>query len=616
MRSPGLPFLKILTLLTPIVLSACGSGGSDPVTDEVPATDGGATDGSGGTTDGSDGPTDGSSGTTDGTGGMTDGTGGTTDGNGGATDGTGGAIDGTGGTTDGTGGTTDGSGGSTDGNSAAALSVVYADGGLIPGSDTATFTVLNTADLGDSGDVCFSAAYRDAGDNLQGVWCGPPGSPQLVLKTGDRIDNLAANIAFDRATELAISGDGQVYITAELSGASDGSAIIAWDGQETESLLRTGELAPGFTDASAIAGVSLAAISNSGIVISGFAGQFGATALWQWDGADISLITTFLPSVNTPLDQNNCTLNTDILGGRIQINNSGQIAFNATLSSTDQTTDTDLCRGTAVVLGENNSYTTILRSREPVPSTATATFGAPVLNQLFDSGAMSITSVLDDDNATGGGDIGRISTWILQPDGSKALFGIVQETIPPDFVDRISIVAHVPLLIASTESLAVQHVQTALGTSLLSGPPHSGNPYPDIGAVGATSMQLIASSNGESPDGQPETTFIGSFSRPAVDTNGRVYYRARIQRPITNTFTDAFYRYTQNNIPQLLFSTGEAIEFDGESRVIQSIEYNDAEILSFVVNNNPGVLISQQGDALVPITLENFGRALLYVTSQ
>jgi len=57
-------------------------------------------------------------------------------------------------------------------------------------------------------------------------------------------------------------------------------------------------------------------------------------------------------------------------------------------------------------------------------------------------------------------------------------------------------------------------------------------------------------------------------------------------------------------------------DYDGESRVITDITLPDAATLSLLINNLPGVLVSQQGDALVPVTLEGFGNALLHVSLQ
>ena len=237
------------------------------------------------------------------------------------------------------------------------------------------------------------------------------------------------------------------------------------------------------------------------------------------------------------------------------------------------------------------------------------------MNDLFDSGAMSISSALDDDNASGL-NTGRLSTWIFLPDGTANLVTIVEETVPPGFVDRISLIGNLPIVITSGENTSVQLTQTSLGVSLLTGAPHSGNPYPDIGAVGATTMSLVASTNSDSPEGFSDDSFISSFSRPGIDQNGRIFYRARIEEPSEGIFGNVFFTAVADQPPTAVFGNGSMVDYDGESRVITDITFPDAATLSPLINNLPGVLVSQQGDALVPVTLEGFGNALLHVSLQ
>jgi len=395
--------------------------------------------------------------------------------------------------------------------------------------------------------------------------------------------------------------------------------MLLWDGQSIESILRTGELAPGFTDGSAITALETFSISNAGAVFLGTVGAFLTPAIWHWDGMEVELVSSFSGlGVDLPVDQNGCEISITFGIGGLQaplINNNGIIAFNAILSQSEQTTDTDLCRGTAVVQYDGSAFTTIVKTRDIVPSTETAIFTSVVLNALFDSGSMSITAVLTDDNATGV-DTGRFSTWIFRQDGTADLLAIIEETVPPGFVDRFTLFSSTPIVIAASDDLAVQLGLTSLGTTMLSGAPHSGMPYPDIGAVGASSMSFVASTNSDAPPGLPANTFISSFSRPAIDRSGRVYYRATIEQTEPNTQLQAFYIASPQQDPVILLDNSSEVMFEGESRQINSIEFQDAVTLSFIVNNSAGVRVSQQGHALVPVVLDEVGGAILHVTAR
>lgn len=498
--------------------------------------------------------------------------------------------------------------------------VIFAVGGPIPNLVDATFTSLNSASISPAGDVCVSAGYSQDQQNLQGVWCGSPGSPQQILQSGDTVDNLPSNIVFESATGLSFADNGNLIMSVNVSGASNGSALLFWDGLTIQSILRTGELAPGFTDGSVVSSIEVSSFSNAGAVIHGTAGStIGMPVLWNWDGDNVSLITRFSATGETfPADQNNCEISVTFPSPVLavpRINNNGVIAFFGLLRTGEQTQDATQCSGSAIVQKIGNTFTTVLRSGDAVPSTETAEFRTVTLNDLFDSGAMSISSALNDDNASGL-DTGRLSSWIFLPDGTANLVTIVEETVPPGFVDRISLIGNLPIVIASGENTSVQLTQTSLGVSLLAGAPHSGNPYPDIGAVGATNMSLVASTNSDSPEGFSDDSFISSFSRPGIDQNGRIFYRATIEVPSERIFVNVFFTAVGDQSPTPVFGNGNMVDYDGEPRVITDITLSDAATLSLVINNFPGVLVSQQGDALVPVTLEGFGSALLYVSLQ
>ena len=87
--------------------------------------------------------------------------------------------------------------------------------------------------------------------------------------------------------------------------------------------------------------------------------------------------------------------------GASHINNNGTVAFLGQLNRSEQSEDPDLCRGLSVVQKTGNTYTTVVKLRDPVPSTETAQFATIQLGELFDSGAMLIYSSLRDDNASG-----------------------------------------------------------------------------------------------------------------------------------------------------------------------------------------------------------------------
>ena len=72
----------------------------------------------------------------------------------------------------------------------------------------------------------------------------------------------------------------------------------------------------------------------------------------------------------------------------------------------------------------------------------------------------------------------------------------------------------------------------------------------------------------------------------------------------------------EGQTPALVFANGSRIDYAGESQLISNITFPDAATLSLVADNRPGVFISQQGDALVPVTLEGFGAALIHVSLQ
>jgi len=498
--------------------------------------------------------------------------------------------------------------------------VIFAVGGPVPNLADATFTTLNSAAISPAGDTCVSAGYTQNQENIQGVWCGPADSPQQILQSGDTVVNLPSNIVFESAAGVGFADNGNLLISVNVSGASNGAALLVWDGQTIQSILRTGELAPGFTDGSVVATLELSSFSNAGAVIHGTAGStIGVPVLWNWDGTNVSLITQFSGTGETfPVDQNSCQISVTFpnpVSAAPRINNNGVIAFFGLLSAGEQTQDAALCSGSAIVQKTGDTFTTVVRSGDAVPSTETAEFQAVTLNDLFDSGAMSISSALDDDNASGL-NTGRLSTWIFLPDGTANLVTIVEETVPPGFVDRISLIANLPIVIASGENTSVQLTQTSLGVSLLAGAPHSGNPYPDIGAVGATTMSLVASTNSDSPEGFSDDSFISSFSRPGIDQNGRIFYRARIEVPSEGIFGNVFFTAVADQPPTAVFGNGSMVDYDGESRVITDITLPDAATLSLLINNLPGVLVSQQGDALVPVTLEGFGNALLHVSLQ
>lgn len=516
-----------------------------------------------------------------------------------------------------------GSAGDTDGDESglvagADATVIFAVGGPVPNLVDATFTNLNAAAISPAGDACVSAGYNQNQESLQGVWCGPPESPQLILQSDDTVVNLPSNILFESAADLFFADNGSLLMSVSVSGASNGGALLVWDGQTIQSILRTGELAPGFTDGSVVGSIEVSSFSNAGAVIHGTAGStIGMPVLWNWDGANVSLITRFSAFGEIfPADQNNCQISVTFpnpVSAIPRINNNGVIAFFGLLSAGEQTQDAELCSGFAIVQKTGDTFTTVVRNGDTVPSTETAEFQSVTLNELFDSGAMSISSALDDDNASGLS-TGRLSTWIFLPDGTANLVTIVEETVPPGFVDRISLVGNLPIVVASGENTSVQLTQTSLGVSLLTGAPHSGNPYPDIGAVGATNMSLVASTNSDSPEGFADNSFLSSFSRPGIDQNGRIFYRATIEVPSENISANAFYTAVADQPSTLVFGSGSLVDYDGEARLVTNITFPDAETLSLFIFNSPGVLVSQQGDALVPVTLEGFGDALLHLS--
>jgi len=496
--------------------------------------------------------------------------------------------------------------------------VIYAKGGSVPGLADAEFVSISSVAMADNGDTCMSAAYTQQDETIRSVWCGLPNNPQQILRSGDNISNLPANIVFNSAGGIEIADSGDVMIIAGLAGASDSAAALVWNGQSVNSILRTGELAPGFTDGSAITGLEIVSFSNAGAVINGTVGSFLVPAIWHWDGTSVSLVSAFSGLTSEPVDQNGCDISVTfgvLAAHGPYINNNGIIAFKAILTSGELTTDNSLCRGSAIVQYDGETYTTIVKTRDIVPATETAIFSSLTLNRLFDSNSMSITAALTDDNASGI-ETGRASTWIFHPDGTADLVTIIEETVPPGFVDRLTLIGHVPIVVASSADWAVQHGKTSLGNSLLAGVPHSGMPYPDIGAVGATSLSFVASTNTDAPPGFAANTFVSSFSRPAIDRSGRVFYRATVEDTGGNEKSNAFYVASPQKDPALLFVEGDQINYEGESRKITSINLRDAEVLSLIINNAPGFRISQQGHALVPVSLEGYSDALVRVNSE
>ncbi len=492
--------------------------------------------------------------------------------------------------------------------------VLYAQGAEAPGLSDGQFSDILAADVSHAGDsVCFVADYSDAGLRKNGVWCGAPGFISLVVATGNQIDNLPSNIQFKSATSVEFADDGRVAIVAKLQGASDGDAVLLWDGASVDSILRAGELAPGLSDGSSVGNILSVDISTDGAAIFGSYGVFGQFALWYWDGDDFSLITSLLNEDNKT-DQNGCVVGPNLIGGLglAVINNSGTIAFQALLSSGADTTDTSLCRGSAIVTYRDGDITTLVKTGDSVASAGTARYTSFVVNRLFDSGTIYFSAVVEDDNASGF-DVGRWSQWFMFPDGSANLVSIVEETVPPAFEDKISLTGQLAVVIAEEETRAVQLVQTSLGKSLLSGPAHQGMPYEDISVVGATNMSLIASSNSDSPVGFPADTFISDFSRPSIDTDGLVYYLAQVERPGEREVIDAFYTARADQMSQLVVKTGDSVSYNGQARTITSINLDNAVGSVFATIMSPGVIISNRGHALLPVSLDGIGEALLFV---
>ncbi len=508
---------------------------------------------------------------------------------------------------------------------ASGITLLYLAGEPVPSIDGAVFSDLNITTISPAGLVALSAEYRVDNESGSGLWIGPPESPALIYKTGDAIDGLPANVRFAGSALTRISGNGGSASIVQLSGASTGQAVVVSDRSGSfKSIMNTGMLAPGFAGSAVLSQFQRVQISNAGTLISATVSsnpEFGLAAehgLWWWNGTDFTLLAASqlgLESSTASTPKNiECQITLpflfDTLVDQAFVNDSGDIVFSARLADETRTLD---CRNDVAVISLTDGVFSVLVSiDDQVPGMDTATFGSLNLRGITDSGSAIVFSLLNEENITVVQD--RYSHWIFPNTGAPSLVLLADELVPPEYSFRLGLIAQVPFVASSTDfdSLALGTIEN--GVVLLGGAPHDSQPYTTLESPGATALSLIAQSPGPAPAGFPDSVFTASFSSPGIDKNGRIYYVATLSDSVSDDVEQVLYRAAVGEVPtSVISSTTEINTSDG----IRTIREMGAEVSLFsqIESVTSRMVNSDTGTLLLPVVLDNFRDAVLYVNT-
>jgi PKD repeat protein len=322
--------------------------------------------------------------------------------------------------------------------SAGNLSALAMTGEIAPGTGGRVFTDIGPGGFSDLGAYTFLASAGDFGDRLEGIWSGAPGSLESVVLSGDPAPG-TAGFGFEYFSYLSIDEAFTAFM-AMTTNPDPNREIGIWTAGPTgiNLAVRVGDELPGAAGRvlrgfygdevtppqTPPAGDEPYAYRTDAYVVS----QTGEVAFTAYvdalDPADIYSDAGIWTRNASGL--NLAALTGEIAPGtasdpflyfnHVNINSSGQVAFDASLDIADTTRDHGIWAGSPGNIG------LVVREGDPAPGTAGETFGNLVMGpNLSDSGAIVFFARLSESGTDG--------LWAAAADGSLSLIALEGESV-------------------------------------------------------------------------------------------------------------------------------------------------------------------------------------------
>lgn len=431
---------------------------------------------------------------------------------------------------------------------------------------------VNNPVIGSAGHVAFmgsaDTSTQSTVNNTPAIWTGLGSDISLIIKEGDNISGLPANVLFNEAAgvsnlggSLNVTTSGHVGYIARLKGAvafnQSDNAVVAYVNGENKAIMRAGDQAPGFPAGILFSGINTSiAFSDAGMLITGLTSQF-RQAVWFWDFNTVKLIASALEPADpqTP----NCTYLQLIPVG---INDAGKIVIQATFSGTG-------CSSFGAFLEWNNgNLNNIVDIKQAVPGMSGYEFSSLNFAKINNAGDVTfLANVRHAATFTT-----RSSVWVAKANGSLQLVSIADETLPGHPSQFMLNGFFTEQALSADQATTTFIARTTSTFSILAGLPRASQPYSSLPVSGVSQLSVLAQIN-QHPPGFPASYFFETLGRPSIAGNGIVGFYASVAdaNNVFATRKNTLWRGNSEEGVKLLVEPGMSVDVNGVTETLNYV---------------------------------------------
>jgi len=410
------------------------------------------------------------------------------------------------------------------------INVLVADDALVP--DTSYVYINSSLDGADvpvidpAGFIIYSAAYSalpNANAVGRSVWAGPVAAPQRILSEETSLPDLPSTAQFARLGSFDIGSDGSAALVTKLGGSRDNFVLFEWVDGLLQNVAESG--IPLDTQPEGMPVETFGTVSRSAAGTTFVADG----VLWLRANGTFTPITA--PEESLAMI-GACAIEFRNLGVHFHwILDSGEIIFDARLEAVPGGGDCD--EGDAIVRYGAGGYQVVARDKEAVPGAPSSSFRRVEAVDTFPNGTVLIRASVE----TTGLSFIQWSYWLYPSNGSPQLIAIQGETLEIGL--REVLLGLEPSTLSVTDSGNIVYRQTlenaaTNGPIILAGLARQGQPYPNLAALGRTTLTVRADTETALPIPFNEDEFLFGTEAPAIDNSGTVTFVGTTSRNISS----------------------------------------------------------------------------------
>ncbi len=422
------------------------------------------------------------------------------------------------------------------------------------------------------------------------LWRGQYGDMQVILSTGDPISGFPANITFDTTLDATIKDDGTVVALVLLGGAGQGTSAIVeiTPGGTVKGRLRPGDTVAEETllsidsliDAGSATFIKASVNLNFGIGVLGELTTDGLVNVFATD------FNTGQSPVTPTIDGCEIYFSDNFSGNSFFANQQGDLVFSATQNQMDFVNNTP-CANQAVVMYRDGAIQRITTDETLVTGPGNPYSVVNLLGITDDRTVYLLAEsfFIDSIDST-------TSIWAIDSEGNQNLFTVSNETIPPNFSEKITLSAfdlstrprNASFDTASGNYAVVLAKDALRNNRILSGSSRP-LPYDDIRTPGASQLNRITGALNDTVPGLSESSFFSSVENVRIISDQSVWFEAIAENTTSRVPTrSGVWRAKPDATPEPMINFADTYTHFGEQISLFDIE-------SYLVSDNGDLLV-------------------------